>query len=400
MICCIIHDSTFNSNKSELTFTVESINGIPTVDGFIFLPPGYIHIDCFIHKVSKKRASPFYLVSVILFNADLDQIKKTQERIRLEKPKVGFSIEINKYIQTPIHKRLDAFKQLVQFTSPERIKDLILENIRLGSILVPHPPQQALSLSFFGGHPIIGSSFVYPKDKNGEYPVFLFQIHVSDINQWLECSKEIRKDGVLLVFGVIKKEDSLTYITDLFVQFSEDISSPIPHAIPVELSQYGEFQQNDMMIFEKVCIPPFESSLLPYEQMNDDETQYYFNLESLVSLGEILIKGLKFLGHPNQVQTCLLLEATLKENHKGWYDPNYDSKDVEALEQVLVEQGELCKDWRLLFEIDLMNKQFREITGPQKEINNYLDGCLYLMIKQSDLDNLDFTNTVTVYQST
>jgi hypothetical protein len=134
--------------------------------------------------------------------------------------------------------------------------------------------------------------------------------------------------------------------------------------------------------------------------MNDDETQYYFNLESLVSLGEILIDGLKFLGHPNQVQTCLLLESTLKTNKKGWYDPNYDSKDTDALEQVLLEQVELCKDWRLLFEIDLMNKQFREVSGPEKEINNYLDGCLYLMIKQSDLDNLDFSNTVTIYQAT
>jgi hypothetical protein len=400
MICCIIHDSKFNNSKSELTLTVEPKDGIPTEDGFIFLPPGFIHLDCSIHRVSKKRASPFYLVSVIIFNADLDQIKKMQERIRLEKPTAGFSIEINKYLQTPILKRLNTFKQLVQSTSPDCIKELILENIRLGSILVPHPPQQALSLSFFGGHPIIGSSFIYPKDKNGEYPIFLCQIHLKDVNQWLECSKEFKKDGVLLLFGVIKKEDSLTYLTDLFVQFSEDLASPIPHAIPEELSQYGALKQNDMMLFENVCIPPFESSLLPYEQMNDDETQYYFNLESLVSLGEILIDGLKFLGHPNQVQTCLLLEATLKVNHKGWYDPNYDSKDTDALEQVLLEQVELCKDWRLLFEIDLMNKQFREVSGPEKEINNYLDGCLYLMIKQSDLDNLDFSNTVTIYQAT
>lgn len=400
MICCVIHDSKFNNSKSELTFTVEPIDGIPTEDGFIFLPPGYIHLDCSIHRVSKKRASPFYLVSVIIFNADLDQIKKMQDRIRLEKPVVGFSIEINKYLQTPILKRLNSFKQFIQFTSPEPIKDLILKNIRLGSILVPHPPQQELSLSFFGGHPIIGSSFIYPKDKNGEYPVFLCQIHLKDVNQWLECSKEFKKDGVLLLFGVIKKEDSLTYLTDLFVQFSEDIASPIPHAIPAELSQYGEFKQNDMMLIENVCIPPFESSLLPYEQMNDDETQYYFNLESLVSLGEMLIEGLKFLGHPNQVQTCLLLESTLKTNKKGWHDPNYDPKDTEALEKVLVEQGELSKDWRVLFEIDLMNQQFREVSGPEKEINNYLDGCLYLMIKQSDLDNLDFANTVTIYQAT
>jgi hypothetical protein len=42
----------------------------------------------------------------------------------------------------------------------------------------------------------------------------------------------------------------------------------------------------------------------------------------------------------------------------------------------------------------------KQTSDTEKEINNYLDGCLYLMIKQSDLDNLDFSNTVTIYQAT
>jgi hypothetical protein len=134
--------------------------------------------------------------------------------------------------------------------------------------------------------------------------------------------------------------------------------------------------------------------------MNDEETQNYFDLESIISMYAIYQDNLRFLGYPNQIQSCIFLESELKSTHSGWYNSNFDAKDIDHYNRVIAESRSSCKEWRLLFEINLMDKQFRELSGPLQQVNTNIDGCLFLMIKQTDLDNLNFSNTVCVYQTT
>ena len=59
----------------------------------------------------------------------------------------------------------------------------------------------------------------------------------------------------------------------------------------------------------------------------------------------------------------------------------------------------LTKDLRrLLFEMD--GDTFTELSNFSGSFNEYNDGKYYVLIKQKDLDEMNFQNTVTIYQFT
>ncbi|HOY06698.1 MAG TPA: DUF1963 domain-containing protein [Saprospiraceae bacterium] len=262
--------------------------------------------------------------------------------------------------------------------------------------IVPKEREGEAGLTKLGGLPVAHPGFQFPKDRNGLSSLFIGQLYINDFNQGSRSTQEFKNDGVLYFFGTIVRQDDLYSFGDIIVTYSEEVENVVEIALPDDLASFGNLKEQDLITAEEINIPPLESSLWTGPSMSKAENDSYLYIQEILrEYG--YVDSIKLLGHPNQIQGCVLLEAELKDKNLLWFGSHYaDNKN--EVSQIINDNIPECRDWRLLLEFE--GNVFTELSNLKNNFNNYMDGRYYVMIRQGDLDSMNFTNTVTVYQVT
>jgi uncharacterized protein YwqG len=280
-------------------------------------------------------------------------------------------------------------------TAKGRLGDFIYSHLKNAVRMIMQESNGQLSLSKFGGLPYADAEIFFPKDKNGRSAIFLCQFHIAELNQWFISTKEFPKDGVLYFFVTLKNENGYETFDEIIVQYADEIEEIKVLPLPQDLEKYGVLTEQDLMVIEEVNIPPFETSLWTMDDHTEEEKNSYWYIEAILGYLNAL-DAPKFLGHPDQVQSCVLMETELKHTKQGWYDlKGYDQENFKSLWKQLEPSA---AQWRQLLEIDMMDDYFKQLS--LHKVNESMDGKFYLMIKLADFEVMDFSKTETVYQCT
>ena len=111
---------------------------------------------------------------------------------------------------------------------------------------------------------------------------------------------------------------------------------------------------------------------------------------------------LQIFGHPRQLRGCVLLETELKQSIPGWYHPDFTEDDEpENWKEIKRQATPGAKQWRVLLELNPGSSSFMELSNFKGEFNQdmYYE-TFYLMIKQEDMDTMNFRAAEFISQST
>ena len=248
-------------------------------------------------------------------------------------------------------------------------------------------PKEKIDLgkSKFGGAPDLPKNVDWFKEDNGKSLSFIAQINFSEIQNY-KASQNLPKKGILYFFYSAEQEawgfDPKD--KDKFkVFYSTDAENLEAKDIPPDLGEYSIYKPCELQFFDSVSLPSWESSELVRKTLNDDETEMYAEL----MCPELSIENInnKILGHTNELQNDIALECQLVTNglycgdSSGYNDPKYNE----------LKNG--SSDWRLLLQIVSEEDKTGMMWGDL--------GILYFLIKQQDLEELNFEKSWFVMQS-
>lgn len=288
--------------------------------------------------------------------------------------------------------------------SEEQKEAIIKQNIALRNYLVAQDDDTYLQniafspLSKIGGLPIAPADFVFPTNAQGLSAIFLAQIHLAEFKQYFEAPKELKGDGILYFFATIKidVEDAITHFDGVKVVYSAQTNDLIQHNLPADLENFGCLQESSLRVAEIIDFPYMDSVLWQHGAKTQEVISNFHEVSEV--LKEVQrYQGAKFLGNAEQMQLCVLTEAEMRATKTGYFS---DKKLSEELIDEAIREAELqAKRWRHLWQLNLGGAEFfSNLTQFEGKFNEYVDGCLYVMITQEDLQNMNFENIVNVYQ--
>ncbi len=393
----LIHNGQQEEEKEILTLTVEIIEGVINIDDLIFLKQDFFRVFSYpIKEVKKIPTNNLYELKIGFPEMEWmwkDRILKHIE----EEDKTAFcGMSLEQYQTTNFESKIRYYSSIVELLGKGRVIDFINSNIKLAKKILPDEPENISSLSKFGGVPLAPSDFSYP-NANGHSTIFIGQIDLKEFNQFTQTTKELEAEGVLYFFGSIQNNEEFYSFKDIIIKYSKEKVGLTKISLPLDLEEFGVLKEQNFRIIEEINIPPQETSLWIGDEMDDIERNSYWYLEAILQQYNNQ-NSTKLLGYPCQIQGCVLLETELKNSKKGWYSEDYISNDEATLFKIIEETIPLCKDWRLLMEFD--GATFSELSNFSGNFNEYMDGKFYVMIRQDDLDNLNFDHIETVYQCT
>lgn len=404
-------DRKFDQDQQNLTLIVDLIKGQPKKGEGIFLKTVYSDYFIIIKNITKSDSGQYY--ELFFEGHPWVWTKETEQYIKAGKSLDLCSITPEDFQNLTIQQKIDYFSSIADLIGVGRVPFFIKSNIRSSIHLILKDKEGEAGLTKFGGLPLAPENFVFPKDAAGKSALFIGQIHIGELNQWFEAAKELEGKGILYFFGTIKVKEEGQYhnFEDILVYYSEKTNDLTTADLPGDLRAYGVLAEKDVMVMEDIAIPPaLGSSLWPGEKMSADEFESYCCIEDLLvyhytkstcltpDFDEILL----LLGHPIQIQGCVLFETELKHSGQGWYHPDYgkESYSPEKWEEIKMKATPMAKQWRLLFEFNPANNFFRQLSNFNGYFNQSKDGSFYVIIKQEDLNDLNFSATETIYQNT
>ena len=383
------------SNKQTLELEVDILNGEPGKGDFIFLKEHYYSAFPYeIQKVQKKGNAT--LLTIAFPEQDWMWNDRILPHITDEDPTALCGINLEALYSLSVEDKIAYFTGLISGSTSDRLKAYIESNATSAVKLIPKEFEGEEGLSKLGGLPVAPEGFTFPVDENGQSMLFIGQVHIGELNQWFSTTRAFNGEGVLYFFSSVKEEDDCSFMGNTRVLYTDDIDQVSEVALPDDLADYGTFPEQDLMVAETLHIPPGESTLWPEPEMTDEERDDYQYFESIVNLYNQL-GDTQLLGHPNQIQGCVLLEAELMKQELLWYSPSRQW-DQEQAAQTIKEIAPACRDWKLLFEFD--SDSFTELSNFSEEFNEYMDGMFYLLIKTEDLEAMNFDKVLSIYQST
>lgn len=212
-------------------------------------------------------------------------------------------------------------------------------------------------------------------------------------------------EGILYFFGTITIQHEIYHsFEEILVCYSEQTIDLTDIAIPQDIKEYGMFAENDMIAAEEICMLDEESSLWEGKEMTEEERNIYQQLEEMIQAYNYFdppdtsyYNSINIMGHSPQIQGCVLYETALKHLKQGWYSPDKNQYDnsKEPEKQTMLNAA---LQWRHLF--SFRTDCFTKLSQFEDEFNLQMDGIFYVMIKQDELDNMNFTSTESVYQHT
>ena len=399
---CRIVNGNLKADQEKLVLTVDFLNGQPKVGDCIYLKEQYYLVHFYkIQKINKPLLNKHHELTLDFKEPPWMWKERIFPHIREQDNTAVCGISIEEFYNHSSPEKFDYVKQIIDFISPDRVGDFLKSNLKYAVKLILKDIEGQTALTKFGGLPKATADFSFPKGKDGKSAIFIAQINIAELNQWSQATKEFKETGVLYFFATIKNadedEDEYESFEEIIVKYSSATDNLIQIELPDDIKEYGVLEEKDLMIAEEINIPAKETSLWNLKEMSDDERNRYWYMEAII--GEMnCFSAPKLLGHPNQIQGCVLLEAELKSTHQGWFDPNGFDRENSGDIVKAAEPG--ARTWRHLFEIDPLNEYFRKLSNYDGEINEYMDGRFFVMIKQEHLEKLDFNNTVTIYQCT
>jgi uncharacterized protein YwqG len=395
---CKILEGKYNTSKGKLVLTVDILKGKPEAGEYIYLKEQYSSIQFYeIEKINKPLLSKHYELT-IKFNEPAwmwnDRIHK---HILEEDDTAICGISVESYSNLTSLQKSYYITQIADYISPGRTGEFIKGNLKFAAKLITKEKENSIGLTKLGGLPYCSPDIYFPKDANGKSALFICQIHLAEINQGIEITKEFKEKGVLYFFATIKTEDEYEAFDEVIVLYSNTTDKLNLLSLPDDLIDYGVFEEMDLTFIEEINLPPGETSLWQFEEMTNDERNSYWYIEAITNTLNTS-NGSKLLGHPSQIQGCVLLEAELKSTKKGWYaSGEFDNDDYTEL---VKETEPKAIKWRQLFDLDPSDDYFRKLSSYDGDFNEYRDGRFYIMIRQEDLTKMNFKNIETVYQCT
>ena len=398
---CRILDGNLKGDQEKLVLTVDFLNGQPRVGDSIYLKEQYFSVYFYkIEKINKPLLKKHHELTIEFKEPAWMWKQRIFPHIREEDNTAVCGVSIEEFNKLNSPQRFDYVKQLIDFISPDSVGAFLKSNVKYAVKLVLKEKEAQTGLTKFGGLPISSADFSFPKNKDGRSAIFIGQININELNQWSQASKEFKETGVLYFFATIVKEDEeedYESFGEIIVKYSSATDELVQIELPADVNEYGVLEEKDVMVVEEINVPTYDSSLWNLEKMSDDERNRYWYIEAIIRQLSCF-SGPKLLGHPNQIQGCVLLEAEFKSTKKGWFDPN--GFDSENSGEIVKAAEPRARTWRHLLEIDPLDDYFRKLSNYEGEINEYMDGRIFVMIRQEQLEKMDFDNTVTIYQCT
>src|SRR5574343_133060 len=395
---CKIIDGKHNPSKGKLVLTVDILKGQPKAGEYIYLKEQYFSVHFYeIEKINKPLLSKHYELTIKFKEPEWMWNDRIHKHIKEEDNTAICGISVESFYNLTSPQKLDYIKNIAEFISPDRVGNFINDNLKFSTKFITKEKEGGIGLTKFGGLPYCTSDIYFPKDANGKSALFICQMHLAEINQWFETTKEFKGTGVLYIFSSIKSEDEYEAFNEVIILYSNSTDNLKELDLPDDLTNFGVFEEMDLMVVEEINLPPNETSLWQFEEMTNEERNRYWYIEAIINRINVF-GGSKILGHPIQMQGCVLLEAELKSKSKGWYDPN--GFDNDKYKELVKETEPNAIEWRHLFDIDPLDAYFRKLSSYDKEFNEYMDGRFYIMIRQQDLNEMNFKNIETIYQCT
>jgi len=395
---CKIKDLNHDPSNGKLLLTVDFLAGQPKAGDYIYLKEHYVSVHFYkIEKLNKPLLSKHYELTIEFNEGEWLCKGLIQKHINEQDDTAICGISVEDFNNLNSQQKLDYVTKLIDFTSSGRFGAFLKANLKLAIKLMLKEKEGEVGLTKFGGLPIGSSDLYFPKDINGNSAIFICQIQLSELNQWFQATKEFNGTGVLYFFATIKKRDEYPSFDEILVLYSDKIGTKQELNLPNDINNYGVLEEKDLMVAEEVDIPPSETSLWSMNEMTKDERNCFSYIEEIICQLNVF-GGSKLLGYPEQIQGCVLFEAELKSTKKGWYDPNglEEGKFLELTKELAPK----AVQWRQLLDIDPSDDYFRKLSNYDGEFNKHMDGKFYLMIRQEDLEKMDFSKTVTIYQCT
>jgi uncharacterized protein YwqG len=297
---------------------------------------------------------------------------------------------------------IEAFKNLP--ISEEQKDAIIKQNIALRNYLTTRDDDASLPnitfshLSKIGGLPIAPANFVFPTNAQGLSAIFLAQIHLAEFKQYFEAPKELKGDGILYFFATIRIDvkSDITHFDGIKAVYSTQTDDLIQLALPADLARFGTLQESHLRVAEIIDFPYMDSVLWQHGAKTREIIANFHQVSEV--LKELQnYQGLKFWGNAEQIQGCILTEAEMCATNTGYFS---DKKLSEELIDEAIRQAEpQAIRWRHLCALDLGRLEFfSNLTHFEGKFSEYVEGCLYTLITQEDLENMNFENIVNVYQ--
>lgn len=395
---CKIINGNYNPSKDKLILTVDFLEGQPKAGNYMYLKEQYFSVHFYkIEKVNKSLLGKYYELTIKFKEPEWRWKERILEHITDENDTAICGISVEDFYNLNSRQKLEYVTKLINFISPDRVGSFLKENLKFANKLIHKEREGDTGLTKFGGLPIGSSDIYFPKDIHGKSAIFLCQLNISEFNQWFQATKEFNGTGVLYFFATIKKEDEHESFDEILVLYSDKIKNIKEVGLPGDIHEYGVLEEKDLMVAEEINIPPCETSLWGMSEMTKDERNRYWYIGAIISQLNVF-NATKILGHPDQVQGCVLFESELKSAKKGWYDSN--GFENEKLQDIVKEIEPEAVHWRHLLDIDPLDDYFRKLSNYEGEFNEYMDGKFYLMVRQEDLAKMDFSKTGTIYQCT
>jgi uncharacterized protein YwqG len=391
-------DGSYKMGSGELCLVFEKSIGSPALqDGIILFETVWRICELTISETDAKQTLIAKSHIHILNNLDVEI-----NDLRGKDIVCGFSWET--YKSASSQEKIEYFKAFVDLYPFIPISEFIRKHIQLTIAIFPINDASTAGLSKLGGLPTGPTNFSYPKDKDGLSTLFIGQIHLEEFNQWFESTRQLAGQGMLYFFGSIRNTDNTYYSFDeIYVRYSAKTNYLIEIPLPDSIKDYGVFEQKNILAAEEIIVPPLYSTLVDQQKWNNETLSLYQKFEEVIESYNILdppesdyYDCLKLLGYPDPVQQCVQRETLLKHLRQGLYNPD-KSQHQTALEMTPTPISDIL-EWRHLF--SFRPELFRKLSTFKGEFNKYVDGVVYVMVKESDLKQMNFDNTETVYQST
>ena len=387
-----------NISGGTLTLIIDLIAGIPAKGDLIFLREQFYGVHAYpIKKVKKQFFGGKHEIVVEFPEMEWMWKDRIEQHIVTEDDTVFCGIGIEEYHSKNIDDRLAYQLSVVEIIGSDRVQQFIKRHSKFSLVLLPNEEDSSGGLSKLGGAPIAPEGYCYPKASNGQSALFLGQLHIKELNEWFSTSKEFSEEGVLYFYATVVKEDDYCSYGDIIVEYSNEVANMKELPLPDDLAEFGILREQDIQIAEEINIPPQETSLWEGEEMTDEERNMYHQLEGILEQYNVFY-GSNILGYPHQIQGCVLLETEFKQTKRGWYSSDFNSDDQNEIQKAITESTANSREWRTLFQMD--GDAFSELSKFKGSFNEHHDGRYYVMIKQEDLDRMDFSRTVTIYQCT
>jgi uncharacterized protein YwqG len=305
----------------------------------------------------------------------------------LKEDNIAFcGMSLKDYLNISIDEKVEYLKSLLDFVGKGQVPHIIKSLMKPACKLILKD-RESNDVSKFGGLPLAPASFQFPKDSYGNYQLFIGQLFIREFNKFFKTTKEFKSDGIIYFFGSIEKEEYDGFKDNLTAIYSEETENLQIIPLPEELENYGVFAERDLIVSEEVHIPTYETSFFDYRKLTREELDSYHYIEAILANYNYL-EGSELLGIPNQIQGCVFLETEMKK----------EKLDFKTMDENLAQKNALA--WRQLLGIDLSDEYFKELSNFDGVFNEYSDGRMYLMIKEEDFKNMDFSNSETVGQYT